>query len=108
MILLFYVDDIILIGSSPFVLHNFISWPFHQFAVKDLGNLHFCLCVQVLRNSKAMFFTQQKYVHDLIRKFHMHNATTVRTPCLSATSLTLIVRELLADSFDYSSMVDAL
>ena len=50
-ILLLFVDDIILIGSSTFVLHNFILVLSNQFAMKDLGDLHYFLSVQVLRNS---------------------------------------------------------
>jgi len=52
--------------------------------------------------------TQQKYVHDLIRKFHMHIAKPVRNPPLSRISLTLINGELLADPIEYKRMVGAL
>jgi len=41
LILLLYVDDIILTGSSSFILHNFISLLSQQFAMKDLGGLQF-------------------------------------------------------------------
>ena len=50
MMLLLYVDDIILIENSSSVLHNFISLLSHQFPM-DLGDLHYFLGVQVVRNS---------------------------------------------------------
>jgi len=65
--------------------------------MKDLGDLHYFLGVQVVRTPTGIFMTQQKYVHDLIHKFHMHTAKPVRTPSLSRTSLTLSDGELLAD-----------
>ena len=108
MILLLYVDDIILTGSSSYVLHNFISVLSHQFAMKDLGDLYYFWGVQVARNSQGIFLSQQKYIHDLIRKFHMHAAKPVRTLSLSRTSLTLTNEKLLADPTEYRSMVGAL
>ena len=38
MILVLYVDDIILTGSSSSVLHNFISLLSHKFPMKHLGD----------------------------------------------------------------------
>lgn len=40
LLLLLYVDDIILIGSSPSMLSSFVSTLSNTFAMKDLGNLH--------------------------------------------------------------------
>ena len=56
----------------------------------------------------GMFLIQQKYTHDLIRKFHIHNAKPIHTLCLSQSTLTLIDGELLADPSEYWSMVGAL
>jgi len=72
MIWLLFVDDIILTSSSPSVLHRFISVLSRQFAMKDLGDLHCFLVVQVVRTPQDIFLTQHKYVHGLIRKFYMH------------------------------------
>jgi len=41
MILLLYVDDIILTGSSSFILLNFISLLSRPFAMMDLCGLHY-------------------------------------------------------------------
>ena len=49
MIFLFYVDDIILSGSCPSILHNFISLLSHKFAMKDLGDLSYFLGIQVVQ-----------------------------------------------------------
>ena len=57
MILLLYVDDMILTNSSSFVLNLFITTLSHQFATKDLGDLHYFLGVQVVRTSRGIFLT---------------------------------------------------
>ena len=80
MILLLYVNDIILTGSSSTVLHNFISILSRQFAMKDLGDLPYFLGVQVVWTPTSIFLTQQKYVCDLIHKFHMHTAKAYSHP----------------------------
>ena len=76
--------------------------------MKDLGGLHYFLDVQVVRTSVGIFLAQQKYVQDLIRKFHMHTAKPVHTPSLSRTSLALTDGELLTDPTEYRSKVGAL
>ena len=76
--------------------------------MKDLDDLHYFLGVQVVQTPQGIFLTQHKYVHDLIRKFHMHTAKPVRIPSLYRTSLTLIDGELLADPIEYRSVVGAL
>jgi len=108
LILLLYVDDIILTGSSLSVLKRFISVLYHHFAMKDLCDLHYFLGAQVVRNSQGISLTQHKYIHDLIRKFHMHTTKPIHIPSLSRTSLTLTLRDLLADPKEYKSMVGAL
>ena len=109
MLLLLYANDIILTSSSSSVLHRFITILSNQFAMKDLGDLHYVLSVQVVRSSQGLLFlTQHKYIYDLIRNFHMHTAKPVHTPSLSRTSLTLTDGELLADPIEYRGIVGAL
>lgn len=43
LVLLLYVDDILLTGSNYAFLHKFTCTPGTQFAMKDLGPLHYFL-----------------------------------------------------------------
>ena len=45
LVLLLYVDDMLLTGSNPALIHKFISHLSHHFAMKDLGDLHYLLGV---------------------------------------------------------------
>ena len=47
--LLLYVDDIVLTASSPGLLRRIISALQQEFAMKDLGELHHFLGMQVQR-----------------------------------------------------------
>ncbi|CAH9136574.1 unnamed protein product, partial [Cuscuta epithymum] len=106
--LLLYVDDIIITGNSPSFINTFISCLGRYFAMKDLGDLHFFLGVQAVRHSKGLFLSQQKYVSDLLTRFHLHILKPVRTPLPSRTKLSLTDGDLLTEPTEYRSMVGAL
>ncbi|XP_021849191.1 uncharacterized mitochondrial protein AtMg00810-like [Spinacia oleracea] len=106
--LLLYVDDIIVTGNSAPLITKFISLLSTEFAMKDLGDLHYFLGVQAIRTSKCLFLCQKKYVHDLLLKFHLHTAKPVRTPLPSRTTLSITDGDLLSDPTEYRSMVGAL
>ena len=108
LILLLHVDDIILIGSHIGLLNQFISRLSNQFAMKDLGDLHFFHGIQAVRTSEGLHLSQQKYISDVLHKFHMHTCKPVRTPIASRTYISLMNGELLSDPSDYRNMVGAL
>ncbi|CAH9122907.1 unnamed protein product [Cuscuta epithymum] len=76
--------------------------------MKDLGNLHYFLGIEASRSPKGLFLSQNKYVTDLLARFHLHTVKPVRTPLASRTTLSLSDGELLVDSTEYRSMVGAL
>lgn len=87
LVLLLYVDDIILTGSHSPLLDQFISLLSRQFAMKDLGQLHYFLGVQAVRSSDGLYLSQQKYISDLLLKFHMHTCKPIGTPLASRTTI---------------------
>jgi hypothetical protein len=53
--LVVYVDDIILTASSQQLLRHIVDQLSNEFAIKDLGDLHFFLGVQVTRTNDGFF-----------------------------------------------------
>jgi hypothetical protein len=53
--LLLYVDDIVLTASSDTLLHRIIDLLHHEFAMKDLGDLHHFLGLSVTHNHDGLF-----------------------------------------------------
>ena len=78
LVLLLYVDDIILTGSSSSLLFSFVEVLPRQFVMKDLSDFHYFLGVQVSRSYTGLFLSQHKYTTDLLRKFHLNLQTC---PC---------------------------
>ena len=83
LILLVYVDDIILTGSSDSLLAQFVSQLAVQFSIKDLGSLNYFLGIQVCRFSDDIFLSQSKYMTDILTRLNMVDCKPVATPMAS-------------------------
>ncbi|CAH9117808.1 unnamed protein product [Cuscuta europaea] len=94
-------------SSSSFVM-SVIHTLSLQFAMKDLGDVHYFLGIQAKRTPNGLFLSQAKYISDLLHRFHLHTVKPVRIPLPSRTTLSLTDGELLSDATKYRSMVGAL
>ncbi|KAM1225391.1 hypothetical protein ACFX2G_045116 [Malus domestica] len=81
-ILLLYVDDIIITGSSSAAITQVIHSLKTEFDIKDLGTLHFFLGIQITRHTNGLFLSHTKYIRDLLHKTEMIGSKSCDTPCL--------------------------
>jgi len=81
---LLYVDDIVVIGSDDRLLQGFIDALSQGFDIKNLGNLHYFLCLQVTSQNKGVHISQLKYAYDLLMKHDMLLSKPVSTPTIKA------------------------
>ncbi|XP_026431503.1 uncharacterized protein LOC113351598 [Papaver somniferum] len=100
--------DILLTGSSPEFLQSIISQLQAQFPIKDLGDLHYFLGLEVKRDSSTLFLSQTKYAMDLFKRFNMEGEKACQTPFAVSDKLLKDVGELLDDSSEYRSLVGSL
>ncbi|XP_071681187.1 uncharacterized protein [Lolium perenne] len=110
MYLLVYVDDIILVSSSPTAATALISALGADFVVKDLGQLHFFLGIEVAHQSTGLALTQKKYSLDLLRRAGMLKCKMSPTPMSSTDTLSTTDGVLLSseDATEYRSIVGGL
>ena len=59
--MLIYVDDIIVTSSSDAAISALLRDLNTDFALKDLGNLHYFLGIEVSKNSSGIILSQEKY-----------------------------------------------
>nr|GFB40054.1 ribonuclease H-like domain-containing protein [Tanacetum cinerariifolium] len=78
--LLIYVDDIILIASSTYLLQQVITFLHNEFDMTDLGALNYILGNSATRHSTGLFFSQKQYAIELLAHAHMTNCNPSRTP----------------------------
>lgn len=89
MYVLVYVDDVVFIGNSATLLSKLFTKLSARFSLKDMGQLHYFLGVDVVPTSNGLFLSQTKYIMDLLETIHMTDANEVSTPMASSTSLIL-------------------
>jgi hypothetical protein len=85
--LLVYVDDIIVTASSSGFLQRILDRLHSEFAMTDLGDLHYFLGVSVTRSSDGLFLSQRQYVADLLQRAGMAECHSSLTPICTQSKL---------------------
>ncbi|XP_023741339.1 uncharacterized mitochondrial protein AtMg00810-like [Lactuca sativa] len=102
--MLVYVDDIVIIGSSPIAIDHLIHTPSSSFPIKDLGHLAYFL------GSVGITLVQHKYASDLLKRANMMNCKSISTPMSVTDKLAQDLGRPLSDEddFKYRSLVGGL
>uniref|UniRef100_A0A1S4CYU5 Uncharacterized mitochondrial protein AtMg00810-like n=1 Tax=Nicotiana tabacum TaxID=4097 RepID=A0A1S4CYU5_TOBAC len=108
MILLIYVDDIAIFGSSKSLIDQLIFSMRSKFSIKVLGPLHYFLGVELVSNSDGLLLMQQKYINDILLQFDLANSKHVSTPLHSKQDWHSTSSSLLSDPSIYRQMVGCL
>ena len=84
-----YVDDILLAGKSDKQIKEAKEALAKQFEVKDMGELHYFLGMNIAQNQRAgnIWIGQPAYTENILNKFGMENAKAVNTPTAAGTKL---------------------
>ena len=82
------MDDILLAGRSNERLAAIKPALSEKFQVKDLGELQYFLGIKVIQDHKnrSVWIGQESYTKNILRKFGMKDAKTVRTPVVLVLS----------------------
>jgi hypothetical protein len=106
--LLLYVDDMVLSASSDALLQDIIAQLQAEFAVKDMGPLHFFLGVDVRRRGSDFFLSQTKYAEELLDRAGMMNCKPAATPIDTNAKLSSTAGAAVRDPSEYRSIAGAL
>jgi hypothetical protein len=105
---LIYVNDIIITGTNSISITRLINTLQGDFALKELGPLHFFLGVEAHKVDSSMYLSQRRYITDLLRKTNMHEAKPVSSPMASSIVLSQHTGTSLSDPSSYRSVVGSL
>ncbi|KAI5343744.1 hypothetical protein L3X38_011620 [Prunus dulcis] len=105
---LVYVDDIIVTGSDPQNVHQFLDQLCSTFDSRHMGELNFFLGMEITRFPDHLFLSQTRYAIDLLKRFNMTDCKPCPTPLPSDTRLSCLDGDPLSDPSTYRSMVGGL
>ncbi|CAH9060191.1 unnamed protein product [Cuscuta europaea] len=103
-----YVDDIIYFSSSQSMLDSFKGSMTQQFEMTDLGLLQYFLGLEVKQGIDGTFLCQKRYALNLLKRFHMVDYETVKTPMNTNEKLQKCDGTEEADARLYRSLVGGL
>jgi histone deacetylase 1/2 len=108
--MLIYVDDIVVVSSSDQAVDALLHDLGLSFVLKDLGELHYFLGIEVRKVSDGIILSQEKYAHDLLGRVNMKLCKSVDTPLSISEKLSISDGDALSmeDSTRYRSIVGAL
>ena len=89
MFVLVYVDDIIVASSSQAATNALLKSLECDFALKDLGDLHYFLGIEVKRSGGDLILKQERYATEILQRVNMMNCKAVTTPLSSSEKLSL-------------------
>jgi hypothetical protein len=77
-----YVDDLIIAASTMALIHEFKEELKSVYSMKDLGELKFCLGMEITRDRSRRLLTvrQSKYARDVLTRFGMTTSHPKPTP----------------------------
>jgi Reverse transcriptase (RNA-dependent DNA polymerase) len=107
-LILIYVDDLIVTGSDSAHIQSSIAYLKSQFAIRDLGDIHYFLDIEATRHTYGLILSQTKYLTYLLHKTNMLNCKPCLTPMTTTTQLTQHDPKPCADPNLYRSLVGAL
>jgi histone deacetylase 1/2 len=105
--LLLYVDDIVLTGSSSALLRHVVDRLRAEFTVKDLGELHFFLDIDVRCTKDDFYLSQEHYADDILERAGMASCNLVATPVDTKGKLP-VDGDKIDDAKEYRSLAGAL
>ena len=81
-VFLIYVDDILVAGNNDFFVTKLLDQLGSEFAIKDLGSIHYFLGIEVRSFPGVIHLIQTKYIQDLLAKTEMLNSSSIATPMI--------------------------
>jgi histone deacetylase 1/2 len=110
MFVLVYVDDIIVTSSTPTAVTSLLQQLRGDFALKDLGDLHYFLGIEVKKTYDGITLSQGRYTKDLLKRVGMSTCKGVISPMSSSEKLSAYEGVVLQydDVTRYRSVIGAL
>jgi hypothetical protein len=110
MMILVYVDDIIVVSSSAEAMTLLLQDLKKEFALKDLGDMHYFLGIEVTKTQDGILLSQGKHTTEILQRASMVKCKPVNTLLAISEKLSAYEGEVLGsnDATNYRSIVGGL
>ena len=105
MIIFFYVDELLITGSSKKEIASLKDAMNHAFSMTDLGLLSQFLGIEIAQTKHGIKVHQSKYDLDFLNKFNMKYCKPSKTPFLSGFKLEEAGSSPMVDSTLYRQLI---
>ena len=103
-----YVDDIIFGATNVSLYEDFSKCMLSEFEMSMMVELNFFLGLQIKQLKEGNFINQANYIRDLLKRFNMEEAKTIKTLMNSSIKPDKNVKGKSIDSTMYRSMIGSL
>ncbi|XP_019157757.1 PREDICTED: uncharacterized protein LOC109154414 [Ipomoea nil] len=102
-----YVDDILMKGNNQDIITQLIAKLSDVFKIRDLGEPGFFLGIVEIKCRDGILLSQQRYMHDILKRDGMAECKPLSTP-FSSSKIVSTDTDLYDDATQYRSLVGAL
>jgi hypothetical protein len=103
-----YVDDIIFGSTNELFCDEFGKMMSNEFEMSMIGELSFFLGLQIKQFKDGIFVSQSKYLKDMLKKFGLENAKSIKTPMATNGHLDLDEGGTIVDQKLFRSIIGSL
>jgi len=82
-----YIDDLVFTESDERMFAEFKASMKQEFDMTDLGKMKFFLGVEIVQNDEGIYLSQRKYTLEILERFGLENANSVRNPMVPGMKL---------------------
>ncbi len=107
-IIVIYVDDLSIIRDSDAYISNLKKLLKQEFEMKDLGELHYFLGIEVIQSPKGIWLLQRQYALNKLFKYGMMGCRPISIPLEQNVKLSVDEGDLVKDTTMYIRLVGSL
>ncbi|GJU53927.1 retrovirus-related pol polyprotein from transposon TNT 1-94 [Tanacetum coccineum] len=103
-----YVNDIIFSSTNTTMCNEFANQMTNKFKILMMGQMSFCLGLQISQIPRGIFINQSKYASEIVKKYGFDSTNSVDTPMIENKKLDEDLQGKPVDATLYHGMIGSL